>query len=253
MRLQGKIALVTGGSRGIGRAACLAFAREGADVIVHYHREREAAEDVAAGVTAARGRATVVQADVADAVEVEQMAREVAGFLGDSGLHVLFNNAGIYPGASLEDVSVEEWDRVLAVDVRGPFLVTRALLPFLKRAGAANGARVINIGSVIPFLGTPGFIHYSTAKAALAGFTHSLARELAVYGITVNCVVPSMVATDTALAGHPGSEERILAQQAVQRFQQPEDLGGTLVFLASEDSALMTGQTLVVDGGRVLR
>ena len=241
---------MTGGSRGIGRAACLGLAREGAAVAVHYNRGREEAERVAEEIGAAGGRATCVQADVTAPDEVERMIDEVARFAGPGGLHVLFNNAGIYPAGSLETLSVEEWDRVIAVNVRGPFLCTKAALPLLKRA---RRARLINIGSVMPFLGMPGFIHYSTAKAALSGFTHSLARELAEYGITVNCIVPSMVATETANTDYAGWEERVLAEQAIKRVQQPEDLVGAIVFLASDASDFMTGQTIVVDGGRVLR
>ena len=241
---------MTGGSRGIGRAACLGLAREGAAVAVHYNRGREEAERVAEEIGAAGGRATCVQADVTEPDEVERMIEEVAGFAGPGGLHVLFNNAGIYPAGSLETLSVEEWDRVIAVNVRGPFLCTKAALPLLKRA---RRARLINIGSVMPFLGMPGFIHYSTAKAALSGFTHSLARELAEYGITVNCIVPSMVATETANTDYAGWEEGVLAEQAIKRVQQPEDLVGTIIFLASDASDFMTGQTIVVDGGRVLR
>jgi 3-oxoacyl-[acyl-carrier protein] reductase len=253
MQLEGLVALVTGGSRGIGRAACLALAREGAAVAVHYHEQRDGAEAVATEILTGGGRAAVFQSDVTDPGEVERMMGEVAGFAGPAGLHVLFANAGVYPEGSLEDVSVEDWDRVIAINVSGPFLCAKAALPLLKQGAAATGrARVITIGSVMPALGVPGFIHYSTSKAAITGFTHSLARELAEHGITVNCVVPSMVATETALRDYPGLEEWAIAQQAVKRYQQPEDLEGVLVFLASGASDFMTGQTLVVDGGRVL-
>jgi 3-oxoacyl-[acyl-carrier protein] reductase len=252
--LEGLTVLVTGGSRGIGRAACRGFAGEGAAVVVHYHRERESAERTAAEIEAGGGRATCVQADVTKQDEVERLMEVVAEFAGDAGLHLLFNNAGIYPAGSLEEVSIEDWDHVIAVNVRGPFLCTKAALPLLRRAAASAGrARIVNIGSVMPYLGIPGFVHYATAKAALSGFTHSLARELAPAGITVNCIVPSQVATETAHAtAGPGWEPGILAQQAVQRVQQPEDLVGTLVFLASPASDFVTGQTIVLDGGRVL-
>jgi 3-oxoacyl-[acyl-carrier protein] reductase len=249
VELEGRTALVTGGSRGIGRAACLAFARAGADVVVHYHRRREAAEDVVAEIERAGREALAVPADVTEVESVDRLMQEAAGFVGPAGLTILFNNAGVYPEGSLATLSPEEWDRVLAINLRGPFLCCRAALPLLKRAG---GARVINIGSVMSYLGTPGMLHYATSKAAITGFTRSLARELADHGITVNCIVPSMVATQTALTDYPGVEEWAISQQAIKRYQQPEDLLGVLLFLGSAASDFMTGQTLVVDGGRVL-
>jgi 3-oxoacyl-[acyl-carrier protein] reductase len=249
VQLEGRKALVTGGSRGIGRAACLAFAREGADVIVHYHRARQEAEAAVAEIKALGRRSVAVQADVTDPDEVGRLVEEADAFLGDEGLGVLFNNAGIYPEGSIATLSVEDWDRVIALNVRGPFLVTRATLPLLRRSAPS---RIINIGSVMSYLGVPGMLHYATSKAAITGFTRSLARELADDGINVNCIVPSMVATETALADYPGVEEWAISEQAIKRYQQPQDLVGALVFLASRASEFMTGQTLAVDGGRVL-
>jgi 3-oxoacyl-[acyl-carrier protein] reductase len=249
VQLEGRKALVTGGSRGIGRAACLAFAREGADVIVHYHRARQEAEAAVAEIKALGRRSVAVQADVTDPNEVGRLVEEADAFLGDEGLGVLFNNAGIYPEGSIATLSVEDWDRVIALNVRGPFLVTRATLPLLRRSAPS---RIINIGSVMSYLGVPGMLHYATSKAAITGFTRSLARELADDGINVNCIVPSMVATETALADYPGVEEWAISEQAIKRYQQPQDLVGALVFLASRASEFMTGQTLAVDGGRVL-
>ena len=162
-------------------------------------------------------------------------------------LHVLFNNAGIYPPGTLDSLTVEEWDRVFAVDARGPFLVTQAALPLLA---AADEARVINIGTILAHRGTPGNLHYAAAKASLIGLTRVLARELAPRGITVNMVVPSMVGTETAERDYPGISDAIVADQAVRRYEQPEDLVGLLCFLASRESAFTTGQTIMADGGR---
>ncbi len=247
--LAGRTALVTGGSRGIGRAACLGFARAGADVVVHCHTRRDDAEAAAAEIQSLRRRATTVQADVTDAAEVGRIMDEVAAFAGPGGLHVLFNNVGVYPSGSLESLDAGEWDRVFAINARSPFLVTKAALPLLKAAG---GARVINIGTVMTYRGTAGMLHYVASKSALIGFTHSLARELAPHGITVNCVVPSMVQTETAERDYGDAEVAVIAEQAIQRYEQPEDLVGLLVFLASKASAFITGQTILADGGRIL-
>ncbi len=239
--LEGRTALVTGGSRGIGRAACLAFARAGADVVVHYRDGAAEAETVAGEIRALGRNATTVQADIVDPVAVRNMLS------GVGELHVLFNNAGIYPHGTLESLTVDEWDRVFAVNARGPFLVTQAALPLLE---AVDEARVINIGTVMAYRGVPGNLHYAAAKASLIGFTRVLARELAPRGITVNMVVPSMVETETVERDFPGVSVEIVADQAIRRYQQPEDLTGLLVFLASRESAFVTGQTILADGGR---
>lgn len=245
--LGGRTALVTGGSRGIGRAACLGFARAGADVVVHYRSLMDEAEAAAEEISSLGRRATTVQADVTRVDEVRRMLSEVEEFTGDAGLHVLFNNAGVYPPGTLESLSVEEWDAVFALNARGPFLVTQAALPLLS---AADEARVINIGTIMAHRGGPGNLHYAAAKSSLIGFTRVLARELAPRGITVNIVVPSMVGTETAERDYPDLSDGIVADQAIRRYQQPEDLVGLLVFLASRESAFTTGQTILADGGR---
>jgi 3-oxoacyl-[acyl-carrier protein] reductase len=245
--LSGRTALVTGGSRGIGRTACLGFARAGADVAVHYRSLAEEAEAAVAEIRSLGRRAISVQADITSGADVARMVEEVGEFVGAGGLHVLFNNAGIYPPGTLESLTVDEWDRVFAVNARGPFLVTKAALPLLE---AADDARVINIGTIMAYRGGPGNLHYAAAKSSLTGFTRVLARELAPRGITVNIVVPSMVETETAERDYPGVSDAIVADQAVRRYQQPEDLVGLLCFLASRESAFTTGQTIMADGGR---
>jgi len=240
--LTGRTALVTGGSRGIGRAACLAFARAGADVVVHYRSLVDRAEATAEEIRALGREARTAQADITEPDEVRRM------FEGLGRLDILFNNAGVYPPGTLESVTPEEWDRVFAINARGPFLVTQAALPLLTEA---DEARVINIGTVMAHRGAPGNLHYVAAKSALIGFTRVLARELAPRGITVNLVVPSMVGTETAERDYPGISDAIVADQAIPRYQRPEDLAGLLVFLASRESAFVTGQTILADGGRV--
>jgi NAD(P)-dependent dehydrogenase (short-subunit alcohol dehydrogenase family) len=199
------------------------------------------AEAVAAEIRSLGRRVQTVQADVTRPDEVTQMLTEV------DELHVLFNNAGVYPPGTLESLTVEEWDRVFAVNSRGPFLVTQAALPLLT---AADEARVINIGTILAYRGAPGNLHYAAAKASLIGLTRVLARELAPRGITVNMVVPSMVGTETAERDYPGISDGIVADQAIRRYMRPEDLVGLLVFLASRESAFITGQTILADGGR---
>ncbi len=239
--LTGRTVLVTGGSRGIGRAACLGFAAAGADVVVHYRSLADEAETVADGIRSLGRQASTVQADVTRPDEVARMLSSL------DELHVLFNNAGVYPPGTLESLTADEWDRVFAVNARGPFLVTQAALPLLS---IADEARVINIGTVMTYRGAPGNLHYVAAKSSLIGFTRVLARELASRGITVNMVVPSMVETETAERDYPGVSDGVVADQAIRRYQQPEDLVGLLVFLASRESAFVTGQTILVDGGR---
>jgi NAD(P)-dependent dehydrogenase (short-subunit alcohol dehydrogenase family) len=156
--LCGRTVLVTGGSRGIGRAACLGFARAGADVVVHYRSSAAKAESVAAEVRALGRHVETVQADVTRAEEVRRM------LAAQEELHVLFNNAGVYPPGTLDSLTEEEWDEVFAVNARGPFLVTQAALPLLA---AADDARVINIGTVMAYRGAPGNLHYVAAKASL--------------------------------------------------------------------------------------
>ena len=245
--LAGRTALVTGGSRGIGRAACLGLAGAGAAVAVHYGSDASAAAEVVAEIESAGGRSVALGADLTRPELIRPMMDEVDAFAGEGGLHVLVNNAGIYPPGSLESLTAEEWDEVFALNARAPFLVTQAALPLLRRAGCA---RVINIGTVMFHRGATGSLHYVASKGAVMGLTHALARELGPDGIAVNCLVPSMVSTDTANSF--GSDVgAIVAEQVVPDYQQPDDLVGSILWLASRASRFTTGQTVMADGGRI--
>ena len=246
--LAGRTALVTGASRGIGRAASLGLAAAGAGVAVHYGSDAAAAAEVVAEIEGMGGRAVAVGADLTRPESIGPMMDEVAAFAGEGGLGVLVNNAGIYPPGTIETLTVEEWDRVFALNARAPFLVTQAALPLLRRAGAA---RVINIGTVMFHRGAPTSVHYVASKGAVMGLTHSLARALGPDGITVNCLVPSIVGTETVNRGHAAGIDAIVAEQAVGSFQQPGDLVGAILWLASGASAFTTGQTIMADGGRI--
>jgi 3-oxoacyl-[acyl-carrier protein] reductase len=245
--LAGRTALVTGGSRGIGRSACLGLAQAGAAVAVHYGSDAAAAAAVVAEIEASGGRAAAFGADLARPELIAPLLGEVAEFAGEGGLHVLVNNAGIYPPGSLETLTAEEWDRVFALNARAPFLVTQAALPLLRRAG---DARVINVGTVMFHRGAPGALHYVASKGAVLGLTHALARELGPHGITVNCLVPSMVGTDTANSSGADAAA-VVAEQVVQEYQQPDDLVGAILFLAARASRFTTGQTVMAEGGRI--
>ena len=246
--LAGRTALVTGGSRGIGRSACLGLAAAGADVAVHYGSDAAAAAGVVAEIEAAGGRAVAVGADLTQPEAIAPMIDEVAAFAGERGLGVLVNNAGIYPPGTIETLTVEEWDRVFALNARAPFLVTQAALPLLRRAGAA---RVINIGTVMFHRGAVSSLHYVASKGAVMGLTHSLARALGPDGITVNCLVPSIVGTETVNRNHAASVDTVVAEQSTGGYQQPDDLVGAILWLASPGSAFTTGQTVMADGGRI--
>jgi 3-oxoacyl-[acyl-carrier protein] reductase len=238
--LAGRVAVVTGASRGIGRAAAEAFGAAGAHVVVGYR----SGADEAAAVAAAIGDARAVRVDVAEPAEVEAL------FSGLDRVDVLFANAGIYPVGPIESASVEEWDRVFDVNARGTFLCCRAALPALRAAG---GGRIITIASNTIERAPRGTGVYAASKAAIVALTRVLAREVAADGITANCVVPSLVETEAAVATFAAALDLTVAAQAIQRRQQPEDLVGALLFLASDASAFVTGQTINVDGGLYFR
>lgn len=242
--LTGKVALVTGGARNIGRAIACALAAGGAAVMVNARSSREDAEATASMIRSAGGRAALHFADVTDPRAVAAMVEATVGEFGR--LDVLVNNAAVRAETPFAEMRFEEWQRVLATVLDGAFLCTQACLPHLARAGAAA---VVNIGGMTAHTGAQGRAHVVAAKAGIAGLTRALALELAPQGITVNCVVPGTIET---LRGLPGAPERPAHRQALPplgRRGSPEDVAGTVRFLCGPGARYITGQALHVNGG----
>ena len=245
--LEGRKALVTGASRGIGREIALAFAREGADVAVNYHRQEEAAREVAAAIEALGRRALAVQASVA---EVEPVRTMVARVLAEFGhIDILVNNAGFVTLAPVEAMTVEQWDEMLATHLRGTFLVTRQVLPGMLERGSG---RIINVASQLGQIGRPWFAHYSAAKAGIIGFTKALAREVAPRGVLVNCIAPGPIETGIVPRVEGAPRVDYTSRLPIQREGTVEEVAPTAVFLASDAATYYVGQTLGPNGGDVM-
>lgn len=246
--LTGKVALVTGGSRGIGRALCIALARAGAAVAVNYHANRTAAESVVTQITGEGGRAIAVPGDVSRAADVDAMVQTVADQLG--AVSILVNNAGITDAHKpWQQIDEAEWDRVLAVNLKSCFLTLRAVYPSMRDAG---WGRIVNVSSVTVHLGQANILHYVSAKAGMIGFTRTLAREVGPDGITVNAITPGAIQTESELEMFPEQAQlatRMNQLQSIKRRGRPDDIAGAVVFLASDASAFITGQTINIDGG----
>jgi|TARA_B110001454_G_scaffold188870_1_gene187117 3-oxoacyl-[acyl-carrier protein] reductase len=244
--LANKVAVVTGAGRGIGRAVALAYARMGADVACVSRTEENSAK-VAAEVEALGRRAWAVAVDVSDTAAVNAAAGKI---LDDAGrVDILVNNAGVTRDNLLMRMSEEEWDTVINTNLKGAFNFTKALTrPFIKQ----RSGRIINIASVIGLIGNAGQSNYAASKAALIGFTKSVAKELAPRGITANAIAPGFIETDMTAALDDKVRESIIGNVPLGRFGSPDDIAHAAVFLAMEPSGYITGQVLTVDGGMVM-
>jgi 3-oxoacyl-[acyl-carrier protein] reductase len=242
--LTGKVAVVTGASRGIGRAIALHLAEAGADVVVNYAGSENAAQEVVQQIEALGRKAVKARADVSSSQEAEDLIKLAIETFGK--IDILVNNAGITRDNLIMRMKEEEFDQVIAINLKGVFNCIKAVTrPMMKQ----RSGRIINISSVVGVLGNPGQANYVAAKAGVIGLTKATAKELATRGITVNAVAPGFIETD--MTGKLASEmrEQLLKQIPLERLGQPEDIAKAVRFLASDDASYMTGQTIHVDGG----
>jgi 3-oxoacyl-[acyl-carrier protein] reductase len=248
MKLKGQVALVTGSSSGIGRGVAIAFAREGADVVVNYPTSEQAADarSVCDEIAQLGRRAIAVAADVAVEADVKNLCAAAAEQFGR--VDILVNNAGIAAASPVQDIPVEQWDRVIAVHLRGTFLMTREVLPQMYARGCG---RIINTASQLAYKGAPGFAHYTAAKGAILSFTRSVALEIGDRGITINCVAPGATRTPILADVPPDLLEQIRQGIPLGRIAEVDDIVPSYVFLASEDGRHYQGQCLSPNGGDV--
>ena len=245
--LKDKVALVTGGSRGIGRAIALRLARDGALVCVHYGANRDGADATVKEISTNGGKAFVVGADLRDAAAIKEMFATLDQELakrGSNGIDILVNNAGIGGGGSIKTVSADALSNLVDTNIKGLFFVTQHAIPRLR-----NDGRVINISSMVSLAAYPGSIAYAMTKAAVNSFSRSLALELAPRGITVNAVAPGATDTDFLSKLTPEYRQIVIDGTAMKRMGRPEDIAGMIAFLAGPESGWVTGQVIAVSGG----
>ena len=247
MLLDGKVALVTGASRGIGRAIAERLAGEGAKVAINYAGNTAKAEETKAAIEAAGGEAALFQADVSDAAAAAKLVADVKEHFGS--LDILVNNAGITRDGLLLRMKEADFDAVLNTNLKGVFHVTQAAAKIMMKQRAG---RIVNLASVVGIIGNAGQANYAAAKAGVIGFTKAAAKELASRGITVNAVAPGFIATDMTNAMTDKAKEATLAAIPLKRIGQPEDVANAVLFLVSGCSTYITGQVLKVDGGMVM-
>ena len=246
--LKGHTALVTGGSRGIGRACCSLLARAGARVAVHYRVRAQEASEVVRTIRQAGGVADAFAADLSEEKQVNDMVSGIASSLG--GPTILVNNAGIWEGRAVDELTLAEWERTFAINLRSMFLCTHAVVPYMKRG---RSGRIVNIASTAGQRGEAFHSDYAATKGAAIAFTRSLATELAPSGIRVNCVAPGWVDTEMCSEAFAnGGREAIEKTIPLRRVGLPEEIAGAVLFALSDLSSFMTGAVVSVNGGAVM-
>jgi 3-oxoacyl-[acyl-carrier protein] reductase len=249
MRLKDKVAIVTGGAKGLGRAFAVQMAAEGASVLVVTRKDLDNLGETVRQIKDLGGQAAFFQADVSKEADTLAMAEKAVKTFGR--IDILVNNAAVYDGIArkpFHEIDPAEWDLVMAVNVKGAFLTARAVFPSMKAQGYG---KIINLASEVFFTGSHGFAHYVSSKGGIIGLTRALAVELGPYNICINCVAPGFTDTE-ASRGLADVNKYDTSKTPLRRLEKPEDLTGAAVFLASADSDFMTGQTLLVDGGRAM-
>jgi 3-oxoacyl-[acyl-carrier protein] reductase len=243
-RLAGKVAVVTGGSRGIGAAIALRLAQEGATVAITYTKNKKAAEDVVASISKLGNTAVAIRADVASASDTKHLVDELGKKLGK--IDVLVNNAGVWEGGALDQLDLDQYQRIFDTNVKGVLATTLAALKLIP-----NGGRIINLSSVAAEVALPGMSVYSASKAALEALTRIWAQELGPRNITVNAVAPGTTVTDMFNDALPAEETKqaMIEKTALRRLGQPDDIAAVVAFLASKDGGWVTGQSIRADGG----
>lgn len=250
VRLKDRVAIVTGAAQGIGKAYALRLAEEGAKVVIADVLD---GRPVQQEITSTGAEALALQTDVADEQQTLEMAQKTAERFGR--IDILVNNAALYATIGIKpfwEITPEEWDHLMQVNVKGSFLCAKSVYPYMKKQGYG---KIINVASAVFFKGLPNFLHYAASKGAVIAMTRSMAREIGDQNICVNAIAPGYVVTEAVkpeLINDPKFIQAAVGGRCLKRHEVPEDLTGTIVFLASADSDFMTGQTIVVDGGAIM-
>jgi 3-oxoacyl-[acyl-carrier protein] reductase len=247
LALENKVALITGGSRGIGRAIALEFAARGAAVVVNYHKSSEAADEVVKKIQEAGGKAAAMQADVSDFKQAEALVKFTIETFGD--LSILVNNAGITRDQLIMMMPESDWDAVVNTNLKSTFNCSKAAVKHMMRK---RTGRIVNMASVAGQMGNPGQTNYSASKGGQIAFTKALAREIAARNITVNAIAPGFIDTEILDAMNPETLEAALKMVPLGRKGKPEEIAYAAAFLASDEAAFITGQVLGVDGGMAM-